>query len=109
MKPIEKLENEKVIEINDITFNHIIVGISKYNEPLILSKGYHEENSKLSFMIINTNINGFITNGNGYQFSNDDNSPSKMVRRALHSGCKVEVFKREDWKQALQWLIDNCE
>lgn len=108
MKLVEKVVNKEFISIDEITFNHIIVGTSKYNNPLILSKGYYEENANLCFMMINGD-NSIITKGNGYAFSNDDDSPCKMVRKAIYNGCKVEVFDRRDWKQALQWLIDNCK
>jgi hypothetical protein len=31
-----------------------------------------------------------------------------MILKAIDKGNKVEVFRKQDWKNALQWLMDNA-
>ena len=103
MKPILKKENKDVILTSEITSSHIVVGlrINLNNYPVILTKeNYDTENYKLTLFNV-----GFTRN-NGY---GSFESIQELVEYYLESGWRLEVFHEKDWKQALQWLIDNAE
>ena len=100
MKPILKKEDKNVILTNKITNKHIVVGIDLYKHPVILTNGnYNTKNYKLTLF-----NNGFTRN-NGYGVFE---SIQELVEYYLDSGWNIEVFHEKDWKEALQWLIDNA-
>ena len=104
MKTIIQEDTQDTILTNDITEQHIVVAII-YEQPCILSKGWGQDESKLQFNIL---VDSFMF-GNGYDFSPKHNTIKKMVEKAMKdSNNKVAVFHQSDWKQALQWLIDNA-
>lgn len=107
MTPIIKAEAQDKILTSEITFNHIVVAIID-KSPTILSKGYKEASEQLSFKCI-SNATEIITMGNGYSFGEIDTIKG-MVEYALNvKQANIAVFENTDWKQALQWLIDNAE
>ena len=96
MKPIIT-ENQDTILTSEITNNHIVVGFIK-DIPIILVRENYDDGS-FYFRILTSEF----TNGNGI---GDFNSAKQAVESKIES--KIEVFKEEDWKKALQWLIDNA-
>lgn len=103
MKPILKRENKDVILTSKITSIHIVVGLNLDNNPVILTtERYGIEKYKLTLM-----NKGFTLN-NGYGYGSFK-SIQKIVEYYVEKGWKLEVFHEDDWKKALQWLIDNAE
>ena len=104
MKPIIKEEKTETILTSDITDIHLVVGII-FDRPSILSKGYTEGREELTFC----NLEDTFVYGNGFNYTSADNTIQKMVELAIdNTENKVAVFKQDDWKQALQWLIYNA-
>lgn len=101
---------EDVIKTSEITKKHLVVAIIE-GEPCILGKAFGQLDECLSFFVLaDRNIEGnCITVGNGYGYSEEENSIQAMVEFAIKDRQKVEVFQQKDWKQALQWLIDNAQ
>ena len=98
------------IHISEVDqLKHIVVAVID-GKPTILGKGYHESNKELSFLMLGANEPDrlIITSGNGYSYNSEDDNIGKMILRAMHYGHRVEVFEKQDWKNALQWLIDNA-
>lgn len=105
---LQKQKHEDFIEVDEITFNHLIVAVIN-GIPTILGKGYHEKNEKLGFFILhNNNVN--ITLGNGYQLLPTADTPASMIKEAYKKfpGCEIRVYESKDWKQALKFLINNA-
>ena len=101
MKPILKKENKDVILTSNITTKHIVVGFNLKNNPVILTtEKYNIEKYKLTL------INEGFTRNNGY---GNFKSIQELVEYYVEKGWKLEVFYEDDWKKALQWLIDNAE
>ncbi len=109
MRPVLNKQESNTILVEDITYQHLIVGVIS-NHPCILSKGFGDGGKRLNFgMLDGANTEeGTFTYGNGFDFSSDEDTPTKMVKRAIMNGGEVEVFHPKDWKKALQWLIDNA-
>lgn len=103
MRPIIQEETQDTILTKDITEQHIVVAVNN-GIPLLLSKGYSEGMKDLTFY----NLTYDFTFGNGWDFGGNCDTIQKMVEQALSVGYKVAVFHQSDWKQALQWLIDNA-
>lgn len=104
MKPIIQEETQDTILTKDITEQHIVVAVINGN-PCLLNKGETEPEGKLSFKILNNNF----TKGNCYDYPSLECTLKKMVEHAMKdTSDKVAVFHQSDWKQALQWLIDNA-
>ena len=101
MKPILKKEDKDVILTNKITNSHIVVGIDLHKHPVILTnKDYGTKDYKFTLF-----SSGFTRN-NGYgKFE----SIKEIVEYYMNSDWKLEVFHEKNWKQALQWLIDNAK
>ena len=104
IKTIIKEENQDTILTKDITEQHIVVAVvNKF--PCFLTKSYFEPDEGLSFQQLNFGEN----KGNGYSYSSDEYTSRLVVEHVLKNITdKVAVFKQDDWKQALQWLIDNA-
>ena len=96
MKPIIT-ENQDTILTSEITNNHIIVGFIE-DIPVILVRVNYDDGS-----FYFRSLTSEFTNGNGI---GDFNSAKQAVEYKIES--KIEVFRQEDWKKALQWLIDNA-
>lgn len=100
MKIILEKETQEVIEISKINpKTHIIVGIM-YNDPFIMTRPDYET-GKYEFRVMNHEF----TNGNGTGGRNDF---QELISIHLNRG-KIEAFHQDNWKGALQWLIDNCD
>lgn len=97
-----------ISEVNQT--KHIVVAIID-GRPTILGKGYHELNEQLSFLILGTDesYENTITRGNGYSYTSKDDNVEKMILQAMNNGNKLEVFEKQDWRQALLWLINNAQ
>jgi hypothetical protein len=108
MKIITSQTSHDTIDVSKINGrDHIVVAVI-HNKPTILGKGYNQDQSDLIFFLLGTSHNDqCITKGNGYDYSDKYDTIEKMVLRAIDDGHKVEAFRNEDWKQALQWLINN--
>ena len=101
MKPILERENKDVILTSKITSSHIVVGLNLNNNPVILTnENYYTEIYKLTL------FNAGFTQNNGY---GSFESIQELVELYVEAGWKLEVFHEKDWKNALQWLIDNAE
>lgn len=101
MKPILEKENKDVILTSKITTKHIVVGFNLKNNPVILTtEKYGIEKYKLTLM------NEGFTRNNGY---GSFESIKEIVEYYVERGWRLEVFHEDDWKKALQWLIDNVE
>lgn len=101
MTPIIETNQQDTILTKDITEKHIVVAVGK-GYPRILSKDYSQHFSELTFLNI---ADEFVT-GNGV--SGVGSSIKEKVEWCIKDGYNVAVFKQQDWKQALQWLIDNA-
>ena len=99
MKPIIEKENQDAILTSEITNNHIVVGIIN-DEPKILIRENFDE-GEFYFRAIRSEL----INGNGCM---GHATIKDGVNHKIGDGHKIEVFKEEDWKKALQWLIDNA-
>lgn len=111
MKIITTEQQTSTIHISEVNAEkHIVVAIIG-NTPTILGKGYNEHNSALTFFILGSteDYNTTITTGNGFDYSHEENNIEKMILRTIRNGNKIEVFRKQDWKHALQWLIDNVK
>ena len=111
MTPILNTENDTIL-VSDINNTHIVVANINGN-PCILGKGFGELGKDLCFFLLKndrifTNSSANITVGNGFGYDQNHDTPAKMVKIALENDNKVAVFEQDNWKDALQWLIDNC-
>ena len=101
MKPILKRENIDVILTSKINIRHIVVGLNLANSPVILTtEKYGVEKYKLTLM-----NRGFTLNKGYDEFE----SIEELVEYYVEKGWNLEVFHEDDWKKALQWLIDNAD
>jgi hypothetical protein len=112
MIPIEKKQPTPTIAMDEITNDHLVVAVIQ-GHPCILGKGFNENWGHLSFYILGNDQpgTGIITRGNGYNINQDVETPAEMIREVLRLfGPKtpIEVFDKKDWKQALQFLIQNA-
>jgi hypothetical protein len=101
MKPVIEIPRQDVILTSDITEEHIVVAVIN-KIPSILSKWYKEPCSELRFYIVNNRF----TTGN-YIRGGGDKIRDK-VEWAIRNDHPIAVFHQDNWKQALQWLIDNA-
>jgi hypothetical protein len=102
---IQTQKQNDVININDITREYLVVAVINGN-PTILSKGWGQDITQLRFKQINESF----TEGNGWVFSSEANTIQKMIEMAIQEpNLKIEAFHQRNWKEALQWLIDNAE
>ena len=109
MKPVLNTKNE--IYVSDIDEKeHIVVAVI-YNCPCMLGRGYDETRDNLNFFLLGSNneFNHTITTGNGYNFTHTEDTVQKIVIKAISMGHKVEVFNKQDWRDALNWLMDNTD
>lgn len=105
MKIILDNSSEKTIGINEITEEYLVVAIIK-NQPCILSKGWNENMENLTFFQLTDDF----LNGNGFDYGEDVDTIEKSIKEAINThDSKVEAFHQDNWKEALQWLINNAE
>ena len=102
MKIIFEKESTDSIRLEDVTKNYIIVCSGAISsQPGILSvSNLYDTDYNFRYL-----ASGF-TYGN--YFSLTSGSIKDIIKAAQQKGYKIEVFKQEDWKKALRWLIDNC-
>lgn len=103
MKPIIQEETQDTILTKDITEQHIVVAKFR-GSPCILSKGYIQEMDYLTFF----DLSDQFTIGNGFGCGSGNDTLKEMVEYTINRGYPIAVFHQSDWKQALQWLIDNA-
>ena len=96
----EKEGQIKTILTSEITTHHIVVGI-RSNKPVILSKTDYD-GGKYCFVCIDREF----TEHNCYP---ENDTIKEAVEEQMKCGQDVEVFQERDWKEALQWLIDNVD
>ena len=106
MKPIIKQEQQDTILTSDITDSHLVVAVIN-GQPRILGRGWMQSGESLTFFALKGSME-CITTGNGIPYSDDENTPQKMVEYTLTHNNPVAVFPQSDWKAALKWLIDNA-
>jgi hypothetical protein len=105
-----KIQTQKhydVINIEDINEDYLVVAVINGN-PTILSKGWGQDETQLRFKQINKSF----TEGNGWVFSNEEDTIQKMISYlddGFKGTYKIEAFHQRNWKDALQWLINNAE
>ena len=100
MMPILPQKDEDIIPVNEITSNHIVVAIDESNEPVILG------NSDCG-----ADDYKFLCLSDGFSMGNcygSFNSIQLSVENYIKIGWRLQVFHQDDWKKALQWLIDNA-
>ena len=113
MEPIIPQAKPETILTKDIDWRHTVVGIIN-GSPCILTKGYEELDERLTFRFISNDPLSFPSKGstgmfgNGYDYGIKRDTPQLMVEHAIGQGHKVAVFEPNEWKNALQWLIDNA-
>jgi hypothetical protein len=104
-------KNKPQIHIDKITNGHIIVAII-YGYPTILSQDYNNPKN-ISFKIVSE-----ITSGNSYSGNTSEHlfinlNRDEIIRKFLKhirksmSDIVMEVFLPNQWREALQWLMDN--
>ena len=98
MKPIIKKEQGKTILTSEVTPQHIVVGI-RDKSPVILSKSNYD-GGKYCFVCLDSEF----TEQNCYP---EFDTIKGAVEQQMELGEGTEVFEEENWKAALQWLIDN--
>ena len=100
MKPIIKEETKEIILTSKITKYHIVVGI-RGKSPVILSKSDYDR-GKYCFVCLDSEF----TEQNCYP---KFDTIKGAVEQQMELGEGTEVFEEENWKAALQWLIDNVD
>ena len=100
MKPIIKEETKEIILTSKITKYHIVVGI-RGKSPVILSKSDYD-GGKYCFVCLDSEF----TEQNCYP---KFDTIKGAVEQQMELGEGTEVFEEENWKAALQWLIDNVD
>ena len=100
MKPVSK-NKENTIFVEDITSKHLVVGITSYGSPVILTNSQYWGND-YKF----TCINDQFSERNSYS---SNSSIQELVERYLEKGWNIEVFHEDNWKEALKWLINNSK
>ncbi len=102
MKPIITEKQDQTILTSKINKNHIVVGIIE-GYPAILHCEEYRKLSTLSFLsLYSSTILGKSYGNIGL------NSIKEVVEYRMKNGDKIEVFLQKNWKEALQWLIDNA-
>lgn len=101
MKPISKYIEDTIL-VKDITSKHIVVGITSYGSPVILTNSMYE-GGDYRF----TSINDQFSERNSYTGSTS--SIQELVEIYLKRGWNIEVFHEGNWKEALKWLINNSK
>ena len=100
MKPILLQTDEDTIPVNEITYKHIVVAIDESNYPVILG------NSDCG-----ADDYKFLRLSDGFSMGNcyvSFYSIQLSVEYYIKKGWRLQVFHQDDWKKALQWLIDNA-
>lgn len=108
MTPILEKPDSDFICVNDITDLHLIVAKIK-GFPTILGKS-SESRSGYSFLMLSNHVStggSIITSGHGYPMGDYHDTPGEIVRKAMAKGHEVAVFEKNQWKDALKWLISN--
>lgn len=100
MIPIIKKENSETILTSEITRDHIVVAVI-HGKPAILS-GHEDSQDHTKFLSIE-----FITNGS--YFGGTYCGIEYAVNAYIGITENIKVFKKEDWKEAFKWLIDNVD
>lgn len=100
MKVLLRVKKEEEIHVDDITECHIICAIIN-KHPCLLTKGYNESKNSVSFKCIDER---FVE---GHAYGVTPNGVINTTIDQLKKNSKIEVFHQKDWKDALQWLIDN--
>ena len=98
MDIIPNTKNRPSIKIEDLTQEHIIVATDDDSNPMMFTLGEYEVESTSVFLVINKDL----TIGNCYSY--EKNLNQFLVNR---KGWTFQAFHQDDWKEALQWLIEN--
>lgn len=101
LTPVIELPKEDVILTSEITDSHIVLAVIS-KSPCILTKVYVEPESKMKFVTLSNSFSY------GLGYTSPFNTLKETVEWAINKGYPIAVFHQEDWKQALQWLIDNA-
>lgn len=99
MKPIIEKEQKDVICIEDITREHIVVSVYNNRPSIVTCEAYNDEKYRIRPI-----SDSFII-GNGFGFHG---SIKEKIMEAMKENYPIAVFHQSNWKQALQWLIDNA-
>ena len=100
MTPILPQRDKDTIPVNEITYKHIVVALDESNYPVILG------NSDCG-----SDDYKFLCLSDGFSMGNcyvSFNSMQLCVGNYIKRGWRMQVFNQDDWKKALQWLIDNA-
>jgi hypothetical protein len=102
MKPILRPTEQDTIFVDKITDYHLIVATTNaYNYPVMLTRDGHID-GKYKWVVVNS----CFTSGNtivGCHYS----TIQECVEFAIQQDWKIAVYHENDYKKALQWLIDN--
>lgn len=102
MKLVKEIPAQDLITPNQVTMNDLIIMVTSNKDPYILTKDYYEDETGLRWL----SLSGRPTTGNS--LIKRGRSLQEMLGWGLDSEYTIGVFKGRDWKQALQWLIDNA-
>lgn len=100
MTTILPQKDEDTILVNEINSKHIVVAIDESNYPVILG------NSDCG-----ADDYKFLCLSDGFSMGNcyiPFNSIQSCIENYIKRGWRLQVFHQDDWKKALQWLIDNA-
>ena len=104
----------QTIEIAQVTFDEVKENLRDYilvgkisGSPVIGHNAVFDKAKSFSFYAISSQL----TNGNGYNVYGNEGFVKNYENYFVDSfnkGNELQAFRNEDWKLALQWLIDNC-
>lgn len=103
MKIVRQIQKTQLLP-GDVTENHIVVasvGIDK--EPAIITRDKFDA----GLYKLRT-LKDCFTEGNSYSDTEAD-SLEHCVVKCFKKLKKVELEAFTDWRDALQWLLDNCK
>lgn len=102
MKIIMGKQNNDAINVSEITEEHIVVAIISGKPTILIAQTiYNRDKFFLS-------ISSQVLLSNGY-YNIEESSIESIIEFHLNNGAKIECFHQDEWREALQWLIDNAE
>lgn len=104
MEIILKEEKKDTIGFSDELFESgIMVGIFS-QDPVLITCGEFERKETLKALCLNE----AVVTGNSY-LGTQKNDMIGRIKAEIKSGGKFAWFPNDQWKEALQWLINNSK
>jgi hypothetical protein len=95
MKIITNKETD-TIDVSKVTDDHFVVGKDINGRPLMIFPIEYDSKYCKAVLIKQNNFNGYFGHGN-------------LPIRKLIKSLPFEFHAFTEWKEALLWLINNCE